>query len=78
MLRTPVIANRLDVFEEIAGDVPDYVDALDGPGWLRAIEEFRLPGSPRRAAQLARMSSFQMPTWASHFERVETLLEQLK
>ena len=78
MLRTPVIANRLDVFEEIAGEVPDYVDALDGPGWLRAIEEFRLPGSPRRAAQLARMSSFQMPTWASHFERVETLLEQLK
>ena len=78
MLRTPVIANRLDVFQEIAGDVPDYVDALDGPGWLRAIDEFRLPGNPRRAAQLARMSSFQMPTWASHFERVETLLEQLK
>jgi glycosyltransferase involved in cell wall biosynthesis len=78
MLRTPVIANRLDVFEEIAGEVPDYVDALDGPGWIHAIEEFRVPGSARRAAQLARMSSFQVPTWERHFERVETLLEQLK
>lgn len=78
MLGTPVIANRLDVFNEIAGEVPDYVDGLDGPGWSRAIEDYASPSSPRRAAQLARMADFQVPTWGRHFERVESLLERLK
>jgi glycosyltransferase involved in cell wall biosynthesis len=77
MLGTPVIANRLEVFNEIAGDVPEYVDAMDGPGWIAAIEEFCAADSPRRNAQLARMARFQVPTWDEHFGRVETLLEQL-
>ena len=78
MLGTPVIANDLDVFHEIAGDVPDYVDGLDGVGWMRAIEQFSMPCSPRRAEQLARMAAFQVPTWDRHFERVESLLERLQ
>lgn len=78
MLGTPVVANRLPVFREIAGDVPDYVDALDGPGWLRAVQDYAQPGSPRRAAQLARMVQFHSPTWTQHFERVEALLERLQ
>lgn len=77
MLGTPVIANHLEVFDEIAGAIPDYVNGLDGPGWIRAIEEFAAPGSPRRAAQIARMAGFQVPTWDSHFEHVQSLLEQL-
>lgn len=77
MLGTPVIANRLDVFKEIAGDVPEYVDGLDGPGWIRAIEDFSVADSPRRNAQLARMAGFHVPTWDEHFGRVESLLEQL-
>ncbi len=77
-LGTPVIANQLEVFHEIAGDVPDYVDGLDGVGWRQAIEDYCAPQSPRRAAQVARMAGFQVPTWARHFERVESLLEQLK
>ncbi len=78
MLGTPVIANHLEVFDEIAGAVPDYVNGLDGPGWIRAIEDFAAPGSPRRAAQIARMAGFQVPTWQSHFAHVQSLLEQLQ
>jgi glycosyltransferase involved in cell wall biosynthesis len=76
-LGVPVIAGDLPVFREIAGDVPEYLDPLDGMGWMTCIEDYRLPESPRRAAQLQRMSRFTPPTWHSHFEILETMLEQL-
>jgi hypothetical protein len=44
---------------------------------MACIEDYRLPESPRRAAQLQRMSRFDPPTWRSHFEILETMLEQL-
>jgi glycosyltransferase involved in cell wall biosynthesis len=75
---TPVIASALPVFREIAGDVPDYLDPLDGPGWSEAILDYAQPGSPRRAAQLQRMDGFEAPTWQRHFELVEGLLERLR
>jgi glycosyltransferase involved in cell wall biosynthesis len=53
----PVIASDLAVFREVAGDAPDYLDPLDGPGWLRAIADYAAPDSPRRAATLARMAA---------------------
>lgn len=77
MLGTPVIASRLPAFRESAGDVPDYLDPLDGPGWARAVLEYVPPDSPRRAAQLARLAGFATPTWERHFEQVEALLERL-
>jgi glycosyltransferase involved in cell wall biosynthesis len=74
---TPVIASSLPVFREVAGDVPDYVDSLDGPGWQRAVTDYMAPGSPRRVAQLERLAGFATPTWAQHFAQVESLLERL-
>jgi glycosyltransferase involved in cell wall biosynthesis len=76
-LGVPVIASPLDVFREIAGDIPDYVDALDGPGWVARIESFSDAGASARANQLQRMAKFQTPTWDDHFSRVDALLAQL-
>jgi glycosyltransferase involved in cell wall biosynthesis len=76
-LRVPVIASDLAVFREFAADVPDYVDPLDGRGWLALIEDYARPDSIRRAAQTERMSAFIAPTWAQHFEHVDRLLAQV-
>jgi glycosyltransferase involved in cell wall biosynthesis len=74
---TPVLASPLPAFREIAGDVPDYIDPLDGPSWAAAIEDYAAPASARRDRQLARMTTFRAPDWSTHFARVEHLLAQL-
>lgn len=74
----PVIASDLPVFREIAGDVPDYRDPLDGTGWKALIEEYADPVSPVRTAQLKRLADFSAPTWEKHFEAVEGFLEGLR
>jgi glycosyltransferase involved in cell wall biosynthesis len=73
----PVIASDLGVFREIAGEIPDYLDPSDGIGWRRAIAEFAMPHSPRRAEQLKRLEHFQAPTWDNHFSTVERFLADL-
>lgn len=76
-LGTPIIASELPVFREIAGAIPDYLDPLDGPGWLSRIESYAAPDCALRTAQRRRMAGYTPPGWAAHFERVEALMEQL-
>jgi glycosyltransferase involved in cell wall biosynthesis len=73
----PVIASDLPVFREIAGDVPDYLDPLDGPAWERAINSYAQENSPARDAQLTRLKGYQAPTWANHFASVDSWLSSL-
>lgn len=73
----PVIASEVAAFREIGGEVPEYADPLDGPGWLRLIEEYARPDSPRRRAQLERMAGFRPSTWAEHFRTVDDFIESL-
>lgn len=77
-LGVPVIASALPVFREVAGNIPEYLDPLDVLGWLACIEDYRLPKSTRRSAQLKRISGFVPPTWQSHFEAVESLIERIE
>ena len=74
-LRTPVIASDLPVFREIAGNVPDYLDPLDGLGWQEIIEDYSRPDSMLRAAQMDRLENFSPPTWKQHFVAIDRLLE---
>lgn len=76
-MRLPVIASDLSVFHEIARDVPEYIDPLDGPGWIMQILNYADDRSPARRSQFDRMSDFQPPTWAEHFRRVDEFLESL-
>lgn len=75
-LGVPVIASDLPVFREIAGDVPDYVDSLDGKRWEELIVEYTQPSSASRANQLMRIQHFKNPTWEEHFAKVDTFLEE--
>lgn len=77
MLGVPVIASDLPVFREIAGDVPHYLDPLDGPGWHKAIMEFVRPDSTVRQTQIQRMANYAAPTWDQHFAVVEDLLREI-
>ncbi|MGF6661610.1 glycosyltransferase involved in cell wall biosynthesis [Paraburkholderia atlantica] len=77
-LKVPVLASDLAVFHEIADDIPDYLDPLDGPGWLARIMAYTQANSPERDAQINRIERFREPTWAEHFERVDAFLETLR
>lgn len=70
----PVIASDLPAHLEVGGNVPDLLDPLDGLRWLAAIDEYSASQSPRRAAQLARLESWQPPRWPDHFAALEALL----
>ena len=73
---TPVIASNLNVFRELAGDIPDYLSPIDGLGWSQAIEVYARDDSPARAAQLLRMAGWQPPRWTDHFAKVDRWLER--
>jgi glycosyltransferase involved in cell wall biosynthesis len=77
MQGVPVIASDLVVFHEIAGDIPEYLDPLDGAGWRRSVLEYAEAESPARQAQLARLQGYRAPTWADHFARVDAFIESL-
>jgi glycosyltransferase involved in cell wall biosynthesis len=77
MLGTPVVASNISVFREIAGDVPDFLNPVDGLGWGQAVLDYTETAGARRAAQLQRLQGFSVPTWEQHFAQVDYLLGQL-
>ncbi|HET9628012.1 MAG TPA: glycosyltransferase family 1 protein [Novosphingobium sp.] len=75
-LGTPVICSDLPAFREIAGDIPLFLDPLDGRGWERAVLSF-LDECPERARQLRMMRDYRGPDWESHFAQVDPWLGAL-
>lgn len=73
-LGTPVIASDLEVFHEIAGDIPEYLSPDDVSGWRSVIEDYMGDDSRLRTAQMIRSVMFEPPNWDSHFMKAETLI----
>lgn len=73
-LGVPVLCSNLAAFRENGGDVPEYLDPLDGFGWRSAVIDYAMPDSPRRAAQLRHLSGWRAPSWQDHFAAVEGLI----
>jgi glycosyltransferase involved in cell wall biosynthesis len=73
----PVIASDQPVFREIAGDVPEYLDPLDGPAWERTILAYAEESSRLRQEQLKRLSGYRAPTWDDHFAAVSSWMATL-
>ena len=76
-LGVPALCSDIPALRETGGTVPDFIDALDGPGWHSAILDYAAPGSPRRAAQLARLSGWAPPRWDHHFAIVDRFIAQV-
>ena len=76
-LNVPVLASDLPVFREVAGDIPEYIDPLDGQRWKELILEYAQPNSAYRAAQMQRLQHFEPLTWEKHFIVVDSFLKEL-
>jgi glycosyltransferase involved in cell wall biosynthesis len=75
-LGTPAICSDIPALRETGGDVAEFIDPLDGPGWRTAVLDYAAPNSPRRAAQLARLAHWQPPRWDQHFAAVDRFLAE--
>lgn len=73
----PAICSDLAALREVGGDVPEYLDPLDGAAWRRLILDYAAPDSRARAAQLARLRGWSPPDWSDHFAAVDGLLAQV-
>ena len=73
----PVLCSDIPAHHEAGGTAPEFLDPLDGLGWLQAVQDYVEPGSVRRAAQLGRMQEWRAPDWGTHFDAVAALLEQV-
>ncbi|BAV65843.1 glycosyltransferase family 4 protein [Sphingobium cloacae] len=73
----PVICSDIVAHREVGGDAPDYLDPLDGMGWMRAIRAYGREGSPERAVQMERIATWSPPTWRDYFDIVEDILEEV-
>jgi len=76
-LGVPVIASDLPAFREIAGDIPEYVNPLDGLGWRKLIIEYSETENISRQNQCQKLASFKPSTWSAHFQQVEALIDQI-
>ncbi|MCX6072955.1 MAG: glycosyltransferase family 1 protein [Campylobacterales bacterium] len=70
----PVLASDLGVFREIAGDIPEYIDSLDGKRWKEMIIEYARSNSSKRQDQIERIKKLELPTWEYHFNQVDNLI----
>jgi glycosyltransferase involved in cell wall biosynthesis len=70
----PVIASDLGVFREIAGEIPEYIDSLDGKKWKEMIIEYSGLNSSKRQNQIERIKKLELPTWEHHFHKVDSLI----
>ncbi|SEI93467.1 Glycosyltransferase involved in cell wall bisynthesis [Sphingomonas sp. OV641] len=71
----PVICSDISALREAGGDMPDYLDPLDGIGWLRTILDYASPVSAMRAAQCERMRGWSPMSWARHMDIVLDVVE---
>ena len=76
-LGVPAICSDLPALREAGGDVPEYLDPLDGAGWVAAIVNYSLADSHRRKRQLDRMAKWSPPTWRGHMDTVIELVDRL-
>lgn len=76
-LGVPAICSDLPALREVGGEVPEYLDPLDGAAWRATILDYARPGSPARRAQLQRLAGWRAPRWEDHFRRVEAFLGRL-
>jgi glycosyltransferase involved in cell wall biosynthesis len=74
---TPVLCSDIPALRDLGGAVPEYLDPLDGGAWRKAILDYAAEPSPRRQAQLQRLTDWRPPLWADHFAAVEALIAEV-
>jgi len=75
-LGVPALCSDIPALRETGGGVPEFLDPLDGPAWRAAVLDYAAPASPRREAQLARLTHWQAPRWEDHFALVDRFIAE--
>jgi glycosyltransferase involved in cell wall biosynthesis len=73
----PALCSDIPAFHEVGGDVPEFLDPIDGPAWEAAIIDYAAVASPRRDAQLMRLKHWQIPSREEHFVIIDQILASL-
>jgi glycosyltransferase involved in cell wall biosynthesis len=73
-LGVPVIASDIEAFREVGGMFAEYIDPLDGPRWIAALDDYARPDSQRRQAMQLRARAYRANTWMEHIQTVEAIL----
>lgn len=74
---TPVLCSDLPALREVGGNAPEYLDPLDGLGWLAAVSDYTDPASIRRMWQIERIAAWSPPNWDAHINAVLMLIGSL-
>lgn len=77
MVGTPAICSDLPALREAGGNVPEFIDPLDGPAWTDAILDYAADGSARRDRQIGRLRDWTPPGWRAHIATVLDLVREL-
>jgi glycosyltransferase involved in cell wall biosynthesis len=75
-LGVPALCSNLAALRENGGGIAEFFDPLDGSGWRAAVIDYLLPSSPRRQAQLSRLTGWRPPSWDDHFASVDALIAE--
>ena len=73
-LGVPVIASDIEAHREVGGSFAEYIDPLDGPGWIAALDDYVHNDVPRRETMRQQACQYQATTWTDHIAAVEDLL----
>jgi glycosyltransferase involved in cell wall biosynthesis len=68
----PVLCSDIEAHREVGKCVPEFIDPLDGTGWMEKILDYTTDQDGVRTAQLARLTHWARPLWAEH---VVTMLD---
>ncbi len=66
----PVIASDIQSLREVGGDVPEYLDPIDGLGWYDMIADYARSDSSARARQFDRLLGWSPTFWSDHIDIV--------
>jgi glycosyltransferase involved in cell wall biosynthesis len=77
-LGVPALCSDIPAHREVGGDVPEFIDPLDGPAWRATILDYARQDSARRHAQLERLAGWRPTSWESHFRHLSEALEALE
>ncbi|HVC53908.1 MAG TPA: glycosyltransferase family 1 protein [Stellaceae bacterium] len=75
-LGLPALCSDIPALRETGAGIPEFFDPLDGLGWRAAILDYAAEQSPRRAAQLERLSRWRPARWEDHFAAVDGLIRE--
>lgn len=70
-LGVPIVCNTLEVYREILGDIPIYVEETDRYQWIKAVKGLAIDPAASRKARV--VEAFVPPGWDEHFNTVLSL-----